>query len=222
VPAVDCSAMPEAEKYLPWLDQWVSAGDTPTTLPQSCPKIVAEIGPAVLLPNGRVLLTASPSSPCDFPGPTSFFEYDPATNALTAVAAPSNNGGPCFTGRFLLAPNAQVLFRNPSDTVTAYTRIHPGRCARSRLEAGDHRCAGGDGSRLERDTNVSYCRTADHSTMAIATGTATVSTVLSIPASVPPASYRLVVVANGIPSDPVDVEIVARRPELKVELESGV
>ena len=163
--AVDCSAIPKAEKYLPSTNTWVSAGNTPSTLPQACAGIVPEIGPTVvlpngrafvigatgttatyippanpqnpgtwqagptivdgsnntlhpidapaaLLPNGRVLLAASPAPPCKFPGPTSFFEYDPATDTLNPVGTPSNASGPCFTGRFLLLPNGQVLFSN--------------------------------------------------------------------------------------------------------------
>ena len=42
--AVDCSAIPKAEKYIPSTNTWVSAGNTPSTLPQACPGIVSEIG----------------------------------------------------------------------------------------------------------------------------------------------------------------------------------
>jgi hypothetical protein len=77
--------------------------------------------PAVLLPNGRVLLAASPAPPCGFPGPTSFFEYDPAANSLSAAPTPSNASGACFTGRVLLLPNGQVLYSNQSSKVTIYT-----------------------------------------------------------------------------------------------------
>ena len=45
--------------------------------------------------------------------------------------------------------------------------------------------------------------------MGVATGTEPVSTVLSIPPAVPSGGYDLVVVANGIPSDPVPVTIAA-------------
>ena len=172
--AVDCSAIPNAEKYVPASNTWVSAGTTPSVLPQACAGFVAEIGPtivltdgrafvigatgdtalytppanpsapgtwvagptivdgsnnrlhpidapAVLLPNGRVLLAASPAPPCSFPGPTSFFEYNPTTNAVVAVGAPSNAKQACFTGRFLLLPNGQVLYSNQSATIAIYT-----------------------------------------------------------------------------------------------------
>jgi hypothetical protein len=302
--AVDCTAIPAAEKYVPSSNAWVSAGSTPTTLPQSCPGIVAEIGPtvvltdgrafvigatgdtalytapanpsaagtwqqgptivdgannrmhpidapAVLLPNGRVLIAASPAPPCSFPGPTSFFEYDPATNGLTAVSAPSNAGGACFTGRFLLLPNGQVLFSNQSTKVTVYTPDgapatawkpaitavppimaigHHYKLSGRQLNGLSQACCYGDDAtmatnypivRLEQGTNIRYCRTARHSTMAVATGSQIVSTILAIPSSVPPGSYRLVVVANGIPSDPVDVTIAAALPAIAVNVDDG-
>jgi hypothetical protein len=76
-------------------------------------------------------------------------------------------------------------------------------------------------ARLEGGGKVFYCRTAHHSTMAVATGAKPVTTILSIPASVPPGNYQLVVVANGIPSDPVAVTIEPGLPALSVDIENG-
>lgn len=168
-----CSNGNNAEKYLINTDQWVSAGSTPSTLPQSCPGFVAEIGPAillpngnvfvigatgntaiytppaniadagtwsagptlkdssnntsfpmdapaVLLPNGKVLLTGSPTPPCNYPGPTTFFEFDPSTNTASVVTSPSNAGNPAYNGRFLLLPNGQVLFSNNTNDIEVY------------------------------------------------------------------------------------------------------
>jgi hypothetical protein len=52
--SVQCSNSPNAEKYIIATDKWVSAGATKSALPQPCPGYVAEIGPALLLPNGHV------------------------------------------------------------------------------------------------------------------------------------------------------------------------
>jgi len=52
-----------------------------------------------------------------------------------------------------------------------------------------------------------YCRTFDHSTMAVATGPAIVSTNFKVPFDVPHGNADLVVIANGIASEPVDVTI---------------
>src|SRR5262249_16004456 len=70
--------------------------------------------PAVLLTDGTVMLTASPSPPCSYPEPTTFFIYDPATNKATITTGPSNNSTACFEGRLLLLPTGEVLYSNQS------------------------------------------------------------------------------------------------------------
>ena len=54
---------------------------------------------------------------------------------------------------------------------------------------------------------VRYLPTAHHSTMGVATGTTPVSTTVTVPGNVPAGQYSLVVVANGIASDPVTVKV---------------
>ncbi|HWF49065.1 MAG TPA: kelch repeat-containing protein [Solirubrobacteraceae bacterium] len=54
---------------------------------------------------------------------------------------------------------------------------------------------------------VVYCRTFDHSTMALATGNHVVHTTVEIPASAPHGHASLEIVANGIASDRTRVEI---------------
>lgn len=70
---------------------------------------------------------------------------------------------------------------------------------------------------LARITNdatghVFYARTHGHSTMAVATGDATVSTTFDVPGGIELGSSSLVVVANGIPSAPVSVLVSAPAP----------
>jgi hypothetical protein len=302
--AVQCSAIPGAEKYVPSSNSWVSAGHTPSTLPQACPGIVPEIGPTVLLPNGhalvvgatgntalysppaapaspgtwsagpvlkdsqgntlypidapcvllpngKVLIAASPSPPCSFPGPTFFLEYDPLTNTVGLVASPTNAGSACFTGRFLLLPSGKVLFSNQGPTVSIYTpsgsyaaawqphitsfpsTVNPGHTytlSGQQLNGLSQACTYGDDATMAtnypiaRATNtasnvITYLRTANHSTMAVATGTAIVSTSVTIPASIATGTYSLVVVANGIPSAAVTVSVVKIKPlKEKVEI----
>jgi hypothetical protein len=55
--------------------------------------------------------------------------------------------------------------------------------------------------------HVVYCRTYDHSTMAVATGHHVVHTTVEVPASAPIGNARLEIVANGIASDPVPVHV---------------
>jgi hypothetical protein len=55
--------------------------------------------------------------------------------------------------------------------------------------------------------HVFYCRTHNHSTMGIATGTATVSTTFDVPSTIETGASIIVVVANGIPSKGVLVTV---------------
>ena len=55
--------------------------------------------------------------------------------------------------------------------------------------------------------HVFYARTHDHSTMGVATGTATVSTNFDVPATMETGASKLEVVANGIPSVAVSVAV---------------
>jgi hypothetical protein len=55
--------------------------------------------------------------------------------------------------------------------------------------------------------HVFYCKTHHHSTMGVATGDLTVSTQFDVPANIEKGASRLVVVANGIPSQPVALTV---------------
>ena len=55
--------------------------------------------------------------------------------------------------------------------------------------------------------HVFYCKTHDHSTMGVGTGSTRVSTRFDVPADVEPGPSHLYVVANGIPSAPVSITV---------------
>jgi len=55
--------------------------------------------------------------------------------------------------------------------------------------------------------HVFYARTHDHSTMGVATGTATVSTNFDVPGLIETGASTLQVVANGIPSAAVAITV---------------
>ncbi|MGB6795759.1 MAG: kelch repeat-containing protein, partial [Xanthobacteraceae bacterium] len=105
---VECSNAPNAEQYIPSSNTWVSASSTPATLPQACPGFVPEIGPAILLPDGRVFAIGAT-------GATALYTPDPdPTIAGTWAGGPSlvdAHGNPSFpmdTPATLL-PNGKVL-----------------------------------------------------------------------------------------------------------------
>ena len=78
--------------------------------------------PAAVLPNGRVLFSVGPiTNPAQFLSPTSFFEYDPAANAIGAVPAPSTAAGVPYLGRMLVLPSGQVLYSAYSTSLDLYT-----------------------------------------------------------------------------------------------------
>jgi hypothetical protein len=170
----DCSGHPATQKYVIAANQWVSCGNTPVDLVEASS---IEIGPALLLPDGRVfavgatnhtaLYTMPPNASqpgtwatgptfppptagvtlgakdapgclmpnglvlClagpvdnvsgDYLSPTYFFEFNPATNTIAAIANPPTNGGPPYVGRLLLLPTGQVLFANGSTNIQVYT-----------------------------------------------------------------------------------------------------
>ncbi|HEX6539707.1 MAG TPA: kelch repeat-containing protein [Candidatus Dormibacteraeota bacterium] len=214
---------------------WVTGPDFPKDINGKL--LEPKDAPACLLPNGRVLCVAGPAGEGgSFPGPTQFFECDGST--LTAVPNPPNHGGPPFVGRMILVPTGQVLFGAGSADIEVYTpdgspdedwrptiTSHPvavragrtytifGRQLNGLSQAVSY---GDDASmatnyplvRLEGGGRVIYCRTFDHSTMGVATGTMTESTSFKVPAGVSPGSYRLCLVANGISSECVPVTVV--------------
>ena len=60
---------------------------------------------------------------------------------------------------------------------------------------------------ISEDARVHYCRTFDHSTMAVATGHRRVHTRFTVPAGLAHGRYDLRVVANGIASREVEVRV---------------
>jgi hypothetical protein len=293
VVTVQCSNGNNAEKYVIATDQWVSAGTTPSTMPQACAGFVAEMGPAillptgkllavgatgntaiydpaqpvasawtagptltdaanntsfpmdapgVLLPNGKVLLAGSPSPPCNYPSPTTFFEYNSATNKALVVGSPSGASVSVFQTRFLLLPTGEVLYSNNSSTISLYkpdgapkaawkptisdapadlVHGHTYVLSGTQFNGLSQACSYGDDAQmatnypLARITNtatnkVRYLPTSHHSTMGVATGSATVTTNITVPNDVQVGQYALAVVANGITSNPVNVNVVAR------------
>ncbi len=61
--------------------------------------------------------------------------------------------------------------------------------------------------------HVFYAKTHDHSTMGVATGSTVVSTFFDVPNSIETGASNLQVVANGIPSDAVSIQVVSSPPD---------
>jgi hypothetical protein len=210
--------------------------------------------PAVLLPSGKVLLTASPGPPCEQPAPTYFLEYDPAVNEVAVVAGPPDTAVPCHRARLLLLPTGQVLYSNYSADIEVYTPDlepkplpswrpaitgYPHTMALggtytitgTQLNGLSQACNYGDDAQMAtnypivRLTNaageVVYLRSFNFSTMGVATGLTPVTTDVTVFQG-EPGRWTLEVIANGIASEPVQVEVTAGSAKQCAELIAGI
>ena len=200
---------------------WAAGPDFPVS---NGNQLVNNDGPAALLPSGNVLVTAFNSQSYFF------FEFD-GTRLNPAPAPPP---GGCFA--LLLLPTGQVLCNNEIYTpqgmpnpawaptiATAPSVVQPGftyTLTGTQFNGLSQAVAFGDDYQgatnypLVRIVNtatrhVFYCRTFNHSTMAVATGAAVVSTHFTCPPSIETGPSTLVVVANGIPSAPWSLAVAS-------------
>ncbi len=165
--ASDSSGIGSAQRYVPATNQWVATGTVPVAL--SSDAVGSELGPGLLLPDGRVFLlgatgntayytpstnswTAGPPIPNglasgdapaamlpnghvllaaspplangNFPGPTTIFEFDPLTNTYLNVT-PNNISlsNHSFTTGMLVLPTGQVALVNDGGRVDVYTAV---------------------------------------------------------------------------------------------------
>jgi hypothetical protein len=196
-------------------------------------------GPAALLPNGNVLVDASPIGTCNFPTGSRFFEFNGST--FTEKAKPPRaNVDASYQGRMLVLPTGQVLFTDGSSDVEIYTPTgtynfvwQPGinsypanitvgaswyQILGTQLNGLSQGAMYGDDAQsatnypLVRITNnstghVFYAFTHNHSTMAVQTGGVQESTLFDPPLNLERGPSTLVVVTNGIPSAPVQINV---------------
>jgi hypothetical protein len=286
---VQCSNVPNAEKFVIPANGWVSAGTLPVNLVEgssieigpacllpdgrvfcvgatnktalyTMPPVANQPGtwsvgpefpsingqtigakdaPACLMPNGKVLLVGGPVDGLsgDYLAPTYFFEFDGAS--LVRISDPPNAGGPPFVGRMLLLPTGQVLFAAGGHALHCYSpHGGPDGTWRPTITAAPAWLHGGMSYTLHgRQLNglsqavaygddaaaatnypivrlrhlatgrITYCRTFDHSTMGVGTGTAVHSTNFDVPPGTPRGASELCVIANGISSPCMSVQV---------------
>ncbi len=210
---------------------WTQGPDFPTVNGKA--QDIAD-GPGALLPNGDVLVAASPGA---YQTNTHFYEFD-GTNLNPVPGTPNAPSDSSFYGRMVVLPTGQILFTDGSSDVEIFTG--PGvpnpawapvisAVAKTLTHGTTYGISGvgfnglsqgaayGDDAQsatnypLVRITNtatghVFYCRTSGHSSMAVASP-AKVSTHFAVPAGIETGPGELVVVANGIASAPVNVTV---------------
>jgi hypothetical protein len=184
--------------------------------------------PGAMMPNGVVLLAVGPQN---YGSPTSFFEYDPTTNALTRVTSPPGFTGPAFVNRMLMLPSGDVLVTNSSNQLWVYTPDgSPDPSWKPTVSEVDDNGDGtfllfgtqlngisegasyGDDAEMssnypiiqlvDNSGNVVFARTSYWSSVGVATGDTPEYTFFTPPAGLNPGNYSLYVVTNGIASDP--------------------
>jgi hypothetical protein len=174
---------------------------------------------AVLLPNGNVLVLGVSGSLYDWDG--SNLTIDPVSGVAPVLMLP--------TGQVITVSGSVAVY-NPTGTyksswapvITTYphTITHGSSYKISGKQFNGLSQAAAFGDEDETATNyplvritnkashhVFYAKTHDHSTMAVATGNAIVSTNFDVPAKIDKGASTLEVVANGIPSKAVAVTV---------------
>lgn len=187
-------------------------------------------GPGCMMPNGKILVGTGPAA--TYNSPISFFEYDYTSDTFTQIAGPPNgtNAATYYT-KMLQLPDGTVLWNYGSPQLYCYTpsgtplaegkpvinaiapnadgSYHLTGYGLNGISAG---AAYGDDGQMDsnfplvRMTNsageVYYARTYGWTSTGVMTSNQVVSTEFALPASMPAGTYSLVVVANGIASDP--------------------
>jgi len=139
----------------------------------------------LLLPNGQVLLSAS-TNDIQVYTPDGDPEEDWRPTITAFPAHVRNKQTYLISGRQFNGVSQAVAYGDDATSATNYPIIR---------------------IRSDVDGREYYCRTFDHSTMGVATGAAMVSTSFKVPFNVPHGKADLVVIANGIASDPVDITV---------------
>lgn len=219
------------------------------------PDIPAGLGtpdaPAAMMVNGRILCAVGPLPYRDshgkvvYPGPTSFYEYDPVANSFSSVSGPtgSSDNTPPYSTTMLDLPDGTVLYSDFGNQLYDYqpagSPLASGKPAiRGITRNGDgsyhligtllngisEGAAYGDDAQMNSNYpllrltdgsgNVYYARTYNWSSTGVMTGTNVETTEFTLPANLPQGTYSLVVVANGIGSDPELFTLQVVPPEL--------
>lgn len=193
-------------------------------------------GPAALLPDGNVLVGASPVGGGNG---TQFFEFN-GSNLLSVPAAPNAATHAAFVGRMLVLPTGQVLYTDgsglpliytpsgtfqaawqPTITSAPSTLIHGSTnnlISGTQFNGRSQGAMYGDDAQsatnyplvritMSASGDVYYAKTHNHSTMGVATGSSVVSTEFDVPNITETGNATLQVIANGIPSNGVAVTV---------------
>jgi hypothetical protein len=210
---------------------WTQGPDFPST---SDGPVDCEDAPGALLPNGNVLVAASPGGEANS---VHFFEFDGANfTEDPRPTTPNAPTEPTWLQKFLVLPTGQVLLTDNTTNIQIYTPSgSPNSAWEPTISSVSYLLGQGNsypitgtqfnglsqgaayGDDAQEATNypllritmasgdVYYFRTHGHSTMAVATGSQSVSTTFDVPARAEEGPGTAEVIANGIASPPANV-----------------
>jgi hypothetical protein len=144
------------------------------------------VGRMLVLPSGQVLFTDNSTKVAVYaPSGTYQSAWQPTITSVgtTLTVGAANNS---ITGTQFNGLTQGAMYGDDAQSATNYPLV------RITNNATGH---------------VFYCKTHNHSTMGVATGSTSVSTQFDIPSNVESGASTIVVVANGIPSSPTNVTI---------------
>jgi hypothetical protein len=175
-------------EYQPAQQAWCSVSNVPSSLITSIPSTLRML----LLPTGQVLVInydpmhkTSVGSYIYTPLQAINSQWRPTISTLSSTTITRGKTYKIFGTQFNGLSQA-TMFGDDYQAATNYPLV-----------------------RITNNTShhVFYARTHNHSTMAVATGSTTVSTYFDVPSNMETGSSSLVVVANGIPSNPFTINV---------------
>ena len=202
---------------------WVAGPKLPNNLGEND-------GPVCMMTDGKVLCSAGPSA--SYSGPTSFYIYDPATNAFTLSAGAPSYGDGTYTMFFLALPDGKVLTSfgyvyDPGDApvssghpvISSITPNSDGSFVLSGtgLNGISEGASYGDDHQMNSnyplvrltagDGTISYARTYNWSSTGVQTGSTPLSVNFALPLGLPAGTYSVEAVGNGLASSPTNLTI---------------
>jgi hypothetical protein len=168
--------------------EWNGSTLSTFTTPTSAVSDGSYVGHLLILPTGQIMFTDF-STTVEVLTPAGTYEsaWQPTITSLSATHLHPGELGVKLTGTQLNGLSQGSAYGDDFQDATNYPLV------RITNNATEH---------------VFYCRTHNHSTMGVATGSQSVTTEFDVPADTELGESELVVVANGIPSSPASVKIV--------------
>jgi hypothetical protein len=145
------------------------------------------IGRMLVLPTGEIFFTDIGDPQIYTPSGTYQLDWAPSIKTFPSKMS-AGRGNYIITGKQFNGLSQGAMYGDDAQMATNYPLV-----------------------RITNDAtgHVFYARTHDHSSMGVATGSAIVSTSFDVPIDIETGASKLFVVANGIPSEPVAVEVTA-------------